>query len=113
MHRTTRRMTTTLLLLAAILVGQTAVAAAAAPRPNIIVVLADDMGFSELGCYGGEIRTPTIDRLAAEGVRFSQFYNCSVCGPSRAALMTGCQPWRVGQPPGADIFAPSRPTARP
>ncbi|MEY3204640.1 MAG: Arylsulfatase [Planctomycetota bacterium] len=106
MHRTTRRMTTTLLLLAAILVGQTAVAAAAAPRPNIIVVLADDMGFSELGCYGGEIRTPTIDRLAAEGVRFSQFYNCSVCGPSRAALMTGCQPWRVGQPPGADIFAP-------
>lgn len=103
MHRTTRRMTTTLLFLAAILVGQTA---AATPRPNIIIVLADDMGFSELGCYGGEIRTPAIDRLAAEGVRFSQFYNCSVCGPSRAALMTGCQPWRVGQRPGADIFAP-------
>ena len=65
-------------------------------RPNIIVVMADDMGFSDLGCYGGEIKTPTIDRLAKEGVRFSQFYNCNVCGPSRASLMTGCYPWDVG-----------------
>jgi arylsulfatase A-like enzyme len=78
---------------------------AAPPRPNIIVVMADDMGFSDLGCYGGEIRTPTIDRLASEGVRFSQFYNCAVCGPSRAALMTGCYPWKVGQEPGKSIFA--------
>ncbi len=61
-------------------------------RPNIIVVMADDMGFSDLGCYGGEIKTPTIDRLASEGVRFSQFYNCAICGPSRASLMTGCYP---------------------
>ncbi len=52
-------------------------------RPNIIVVMADDMGFSDLGCYGGEIKTPTIDRPASEGVRFSQFYNCALCGPSR------------------------------
>lgn len=74
-------------------------------KPNIIVVAADDMGFSDLGCYGGEIRTPTIDRLAKEGVRFSQFYNCASCGPSRASLMTGCQPWDVGQTPGANIFA--------
>ena len=66
--------------------------------------MADDMGFSDLGCYGGEIRTPTIDRLAAEGVRFSQFYNCNKCGPSRACLMTGCDPWKVGQAPGQSIF---------
>jgi len=74
-------------------------------RPNIIIVMADDMGFSDLGCYGGEIKTPTIDRLAGQGLRFSQFYNCAVCGPSRASLMTGCYPWDVGQAPGASIFA--------
>jgi len=74
-------------------------------RPNIIVIMADDMGFSDLGCYGGEVKTPTIDRLAKEGVRFSQFYNCHVCGPSRASLMTGCYPWKVGQRPGNSIFA--------
>lgn len=77
----------------------------AADRPNIIVVMADDMGFSDLGCYGGEIKTPTIDRLAADGLRFSQFYNCAICGPSRASLMTGCYPWDVGQAPGTSIFA--------
>lgn len=65
-------------------------------RPNIILILADDLGFSDLGCYGGEIRTPNLDRLAAGGVRFSQFYNCALCGPSRAALMTGLQPHQVG-----------------
>lgn len=73
-------------------------------RPNIIVVMADDMGFSDIGCYGGEINTPTIDRLAKEGVMFSQFYNCAICGPSRASLMTGCYPWEVGQGPGSYIF---------
>ncbi len=70
--------------------------ASAAPRPNIIVILADDMGFSDLGCYGGEIQTPNLDKLAAEGMRFSQFYNCALCGPSRAALMTGLHPHQVG-----------------
>lgn len=54
-------------------------------KPNIILIVADDPGFSDLGCYGGEIRTPTIDRLAAEGLRFSQFDNCDICGPSRAS----------------------------
>ena len=73
--------------------------------PNIVLIMADDMGFSDLGCYGGEIKTPTIDRLASEGVRFSQFYNCAICGPSRASLMTGCYPWEVGQAPGTSIFA--------
>ena len=64
-------------------------ASGAPPRPNIVVILADDMGFSDLGCYGGEIRTPNLDRLAAEGLRFSQFYNCALCGPSRATFLTG------------------------
>ena len=74
-------------------------------RPNVIVVMADDMGFSDLGCYGSEIKTPTIDQLASDGVRFSQFYNCALCGPSRASLMTGCYPWNVGQVKGNSIFA--------
>ena len=63
--------------------------ALAAGKPNIIVILVDDMGFSDLGCYGGEIQTPNIDRLAAGGVRFSRFYNSSRCCPTRASLMTG------------------------
>jgi arylsulfatase A-like enzyme len=65
-------------------------------RPNIIIILADDMGFSDLGSYGGEIQTPNLDRLATEGLRFSQFYNCALCGPSRAALMTGIYPHKAG-----------------
>src|SRR6185503_13024680 len=55
-------------------------------RPNIVVILADDMGFSDLGCYGGEIRTPNLDKLAGGGLRFTQFYNTSRCCPTRAAL---------------------------
>jgi arylsulfatase A-like enzyme len=70
--------------------------AAEADSPNIVVIFADDMGFSDLGCYGGEIKTPNLDRLAVEGMRFSQFYNCALCGPSRAALMTGLHPHQVG-----------------
>ncbi len=61
----------------------------AAPRPNIVVILADDLGFSDLGCYGGEIATPNLDALAARGLRFTQFYNTARCWPSRAALLTG------------------------
>ncbi|MGE5609812.1 MAG: arylsulfatase [Bacillota bacterium] len=68
----------------------------AAPRPNVIVVLADDMGFSDVGCYGGEIRTPNIDRLASDGVRFTQFYNMARCCPSRACLLTGLYPHQAG-----------------
>jgi arylsulfatase len=95
-----------LLLISALLIigGTPRSIAAETARPNFIVVMADDMGFSDLGCYGGEIRTPTIDQLAEEGVRFSQFYNCAICGPSRASLMTGCYPWKVGQAPGQSIF---------
>lgn len=65
-------------------------------RPNIILILADDLGYSDLGCYGSEIATPNLDRLAAGGLRFSQFYNAARCCPSRAALLTGRFPHQVG-----------------
>jgi arylsulfatase A-like enzyme len=60
-----------------------------ADQPNIIVILADDLGFSDIGCYGGEIDTPTLDGLAANGLRFTQFYNTARCWPTRGALMSG------------------------
>jgi len=65
-------------------------------RPNIILILADDMGFSDLGSYGGEIATPNLDRLAREGLRFTQFYNNTRCSPSRAALLTGLYSHQTG-----------------
>lgn len=65
-------------------------------KPNIIVIMADDMGFSDLGCYGGEIQTPNIDQLAKEGVRFTGFKNASRCTPSRASLLTGRYAHSVG-----------------
>jgi arylsulfatase len=58
-------------------------------RPNILIFLADDMGYSDAGCYGGEIATPNLDALAKEGLRFTQFYNTARCWPSRAAILTG------------------------
>lgn len=64
-------------------------AAAAAERPNIVFILADDSGYSDLGCYGSEIATPNLDTLAAGGLRFTQFYNTARCWPTRAALLTG------------------------
>src|SRR5688572_5079720 len=70
--------------------------AASPQRPNIVVILADDLGYSDLGCYGSEIATPHLDRLAAGGVRFTQFYNQARCCPSRAALLTGRYPHQVG-----------------
>ncbi len=71
-------------------------AADPAPRPNIVLILADDMGWSDLGCFGGEIQTPNLDRLASEGLRFTQFYNGSRCCPSRASLLTGLYPHQAG-----------------
>src|SRR5947209_9291984 len=68
----------------------------AAEQPNIVVILCDDMGFSDLGCYGGEIRTPNLDRLAANGLRFTQFYNTARCCPTRAALLTGLYSHQAG-----------------
>src|SRR5439155_3347360 len=68
----------------------------AANRPNIVVVLSDDMGFSDIGCYGGEIATPNLDSLAANGLRFTQFYNTARCCPTRACLLTGLYPHQAG-----------------
>lgn len=76
----------------------TASAATAAKdqRPNIVLIMADDMGISDIGCYGGEIETPNLNALAKHGVRFSQFYNCARCCPTRASLMTGLYPHQAG-----------------
>ena len=72
-------------------------AASAVERPNIVLILADDMGIGDVGCYGSPNRTPHIDRLAREGVRYTQFYaNAPECTPSRTALLTGRYPHRVG-----------------
>lgn len=65
-------------------------------RPDIVLIVADDLGFSDLGCYGGELRTPNIDSLARNGVRLSQFYNTARCSPSRASLLTGKHPHQTG-----------------
>lgn len=65
-------------------------------RPNIVIILCDDMGWSDLGCYGGEIRTPNLDKLAANGLRFTQFYNTARCCPTRAALLTGLYSHQAG-----------------
>jgi arylsulfatase A-like enzyme len=65
-------------------------------RPNIILILSDDMGFSDIGCYGSEIHTPNLDRLAAHGLRFTQFYNTARCCPTRASLLTGLYPHQAG-----------------
>ncbi len=70
--------------------------AARGPQPNILLILADDLGFSDLGCYGSEILTPSLDRMARGGLRFTQFYNCGRCCPSRASLLTGLYPHQAG-----------------
>jgi arylsulfatase len=67
-----------------------------AEKPNIILIMADDLGFSDIGCYGGEINTPNIDAMAADGLRFTQFYNTGRCCPTRASLMTGLYPHKAG-----------------
>ena len=79
-------------LLAAVMIGP----AGEARRPNVVVILTDDMGFSDLGCYGGEIRTPNLDALSANGLRFTQFYNTARCCPTRASLLSGLYPHQTG-----------------
>jgi arylsulfatase A-like enzyme len=73
-----------------------AVGASDSARPNIVLILVDDLGYSDLGCYGGEIETPNIDRLAQNGVRMTQLYNSARCCPTRASLMTGLYPHQTG-----------------
>jgi arylsulfatase len=81
-------------------------------RPNIIVILSDDMGFSDLGCYGGEINTPNLDALAAGGLRFTQFYNNARCCPTRASLLTGLYPHRAGVGHMMEDMGPTHPGYR-
>ena len=87
-----------LILLSCISATATIAQAETAPgkRPNIITILVDDLGYSDLGCYGGEIETPNLDALAEGGVRFTQFYNTSRCCPSRASLLTGLYQHQAG-----------------
>ena len=66
-------------------------------RPNILLIMADDMGWSDIGCYGGEVRTPNLDGLASRGIRFTQFYNNAKCSPTRASLLTGLYSQQVGE----------------
>jgi len=72
------------------------VVALGAGKPNIIIIIADDIGYSDLGCYGGEIETPHLDKLAYGGIRFTQFYNSARCCPTRASLLTGLHPHQAG-----------------
>ena len=69
---------------------------AAADRPNVVVVLVDDLGFADLGCYGSEIETPNIDQLASQGLRFSQFYNTAKCHSSRVCLLSRLYCFQAG-----------------
>ena len=68
-----------------------------AARPNVVMLLADDLGYQDIGCFGGPVKTPTLDRLASRGARFTDFYSgCAVCSPSRATLLTGRHHIRTG-----------------
>ncbi|RMG61416.1 MAG: arylsulfatase, partial [Bacteroidetes bacterium] len=87
------------ILCAASLLGGWHCASPAEPTlgpPHILYILADDMGYSDLGCFGSEIRTPVLDRLAAGGLRMTHFYNAARCCPSRASLLTGLYPHQAG-----------------
>nr|MDH4373539.1 sulfatase-like hydrolase/transferase [Verrucomicrobiota bacterium] len=91
----------------------TAMAGTPTQRPNVVLILADDLGFSDLGCYGGEIPTPHLDALASGGLRYTQFYNTARCWPSRAAALTGYYAQQVrrdtvpGTPSGTNGKRPS------
>ncbi len=83
--------------------------AEAATRPNVLVILADDLGFSDLGCYGSEIHTPNLDGLAAGGLKFTQFYNTARCWPTRAALLTGYYAQQIRRDTLPDVPRGNRP----
>lgn len=85
-----------LIAMLCVVVGGGVFDAAQAKQPNIIVIMADDMGWSDLGCFGSEIATPNLDALATGGVRFTQFYNTGRCCPTRASLLTGLYPHQAG-----------------
>ena len=103
-------MAATRLFIACVMICIAAGLLGADERPNILLVLVDDMGYSDLGCYGGEIDTPQIDSLAANGLRFSGFYNTGRCCPTRASLLTGLYPHQTGV--GKMTFEENRPGYR-
>ena len=90
--------TTLAALLLASLATLQAVESSMPGKPNILLILADDVGYSDLGCYGGEIATPNLDTLANDGLRFRQFYNSARCSPTRASILTGLHPHQAGFP---------------
>lgn len=96
---------TSVALLALLLCVGAARLPAAPARPNILIILADDMGFSDIGCYGSEIHTPNLDTLAKSGLRYTRFYNYTRCCPSRAALLTGLYPHQAGVGDMVDEYA--------
>ncbi len=77
-----------------------------ANRPNVLLILADDMGYSDIGCFGSEIKTPNIDALAADGLKFTECYNSARCCPSRASLLTGLAPHQAGFPDMSGVLSP-------
>ena len=79
----------TALILFAVFSFGSSIVVAAAPKPNVLLIMADDLGFSDLGCYGGEIATPNLDSIAQNGLRYARFYNTARCWPTRGALLTG------------------------
>src|SRR3954454_19848883 len=85
-----------MLIMMMLAIAVTTAHAADAPRPNIVYILADDMGWADVSFHGPDIKTPNIDKIAASGVRLEQFYVQSVCSPTRAALLTGRYPMRLG-----------------
>lgn len=91
-----KKFTTIIPFFSILFIGAFACAENKPDRPNIILIMSDDMGFSDIGCYGGEIETPNLDKLAANGLRFTQFYNTARCCPTRASLMTGLYPHQAG-----------------
>jgi arylsulfatase A-like enzyme len=99
--------------MALLAIGPTACAATAnAEKPNILLLLADDLGWSDIGCYGGEIQTPNLDALARGGVRFTQFYNTARCCPTRASLLTGLYPHQAGVGAMSNDRGPAHPGYR-
>ncbi|MAI70640.1 MAG: arylsulfatase [Rhodopirellula sp.] len=87
----------TLLTVLACFFSEFAFAERPSGKPNVLLLLSDDLGYQDIGCYGGPVKTPTLDRLASQGMRFSQFYSgCAVCSPSRATLLTGRHHIRTG-----------------
>jgi len=96
MHSPWRSIGCLVLFLAASCLSPTSLYAAPADQPNIVVILSDDMGWSDIGCYGGELETPNLNALAEGGLRFTQFYNTARCCPTRASLLTGLYPHQAG-----------------